>query len=79
MKAHRYDVYGPACGVSPESGVNAADMDPPEVTCRRCPKVAFRYGDYRHYARKGGRTFIVDGLAPDPMRPWAAEHTEASA
>jgi len=75
MKAHRYDAYGPACGVSPESGVNAADMDPPEVTCLRCCRVAFRYYDRRHYARKNGRVFIVDGYPPDPERPWAAVYS----
>lgn len=31
---HRFDRYGPACGV--RDGVNAADMDPPEITCKRC-------------------------------------------
>jgi hypothetical protein len=69
---HRFDVSGPACGAG--RGVNAADMDPPEVTCRRCLKVAFRAHDKRHYARKNGRVFVVEGFAPDPERPWKAEY-----
>lgn len=71
MKTHRFDTYGPACGTA--DGVNAALMDPPEVTCRRCPKVAFNPYDLRHYARAEGRVFIVEGLPPDPERPWTAK------
>lgn len=74
---HRFDTYGPACGV--HDGVNGADMEPPEVTCKRCLKVGFSTFDRRHYARKDGRTFIVNGFAPDPTRPWKAEYQGALA
>jgi hypothetical protein len=68
---HHFDAYGPVCGVRPESGVNAADMDPPEVTCRRCRRIPPQSWEARHYAYREGRVFVVAGASPDPMRPWA--------
>lgn len=34
---HWFGPYGPLCGT--RDGVNAADMEPSEITCRRCLKV----------------------------------------
>ncbi len=42
MKAHRFYAYGALCGA--RDGVNAADMDPPEVTCLRCLKAPISGG-----------------------------------
>ena len=71
---HSYDAYGPRCGVHPESGVNAADMQPPEVTCRRCKRIPPGLWEPRHYAYLDGRTFVLAGPSPDPVRPWAVPY-----
>jgi len=75
VKTHRFLPRGiTACGV--DQGVNAADMQPPEVTCLRCLKVPPTIWDGHHYAYartpEACRVFVVDGLPPDPTRPWTA-------
>lgn len=66
--AHWFGVYGPLCGKA--DGVNAADMDPPEITCRRCLKAPVQDGWFRprypnhaqpvqEIVRRDGRTFLV--------------------
>lgn len=74
MKTHRFYRGITACGV--EQGVNAADMEPPEVTCRRCIKANFAPDEFshHHYARAEGRVFLAPGLPPDPERSWTAQY-----
>lgn len=77
MKAHHFHMGAPICGADYKRAVNAAEQSPPEVTCRRCLRIPPEPGIHyppRHYARKDGRTFIVEGFAPDPERSWAAEY-----
>jgi hypothetical protein len=59
---HRFDAYGPVCGVPPTSGVNAADMQPPEITCRRCAKTPPQWWE-RQVERRGGRLFLVEHVS----------------
>jgi hypothetical protein len=75
VKTHRFFRGITVCGV--DQGVNAADMDPPEVTCRRCMKIPPGPFEACHYARAPvtRRVFIAEGFPPDPERPWTAEWT----
>lgn len=73
MKTHRHGPHGPVCGKA--DGVNAADMDPPEVTCKRCRKMQPRphEGCHYEYPDRGQpgerfRVLIVQG-PPDPSLP----------
>ncbi len=81
MKTHRFFRGITVCGV--DQGVNAADMDPPEVTCLRCIKTHFSPDEFyhQHYARadRGARVFVVKGMTPNPERPWAVQWDGAPA
>lgn len=53
---HRFDAYGPICGV--RDGVNALDMDPPEITCRRCMKIPVEWWRGQKTEWKDGRLLL---------------------
>lgn len=55
---HRWDAYGPVCGTPPTSGANAADFEPPEITCRRCKLTPPEWWQ-RGVERRDGRQFLV--------------------
>lgn len=57
---HRFDSYGPVCGAP--SGNNAADFDPPEITCRRCLKSPPSWWE-RQTVRRNGSCFLADEQA----------------
>lgn len=62
---HRFGVYGPVCGT--RDGVNAGDMDPPEITCRRCQKAPSpNYWDRWQVVRRDGSVLAID---KDQMQP----------
>lgn len=53
---HRFGPYGPVCGTA--RGVNAADFDPPEITCRRCCKTPPSPFERTQTVRRDGRLFL---------------------
>lgn len=67
--SHWFGPYGPLCGK--RDGVNAADMDPPEITCRRCMKAPVTGGWWtplypghamrvREAERRDGRLYLAE-------------------
>ena len=53
---HRFGPYGPVCGA--RDGCNAADFEPPEVTCKRCKKIPSNYWDEHKTYILGGRILV---------------------
>lgn len=64
---HHFNQLGPVCGV--RDGVNAEDMDPPEVTCRRCRKQPPVFLSGKRYDYREDRVFIVPGDPDDLTKP----------
>jgi hypothetical protein len=60
---HRFDAYGPVCGA--KGGVNAADFQPAEITCRRCrriPPESWRWP--QRYEVRDGSVFLTQEQKP---------------
>ena len=55
---HLFNSYGPICGT--ERGVNAGDMEPPEVTCRRCMKCEPPTYARWQFERRDGKIYAMD-------------------
>lgn len=55
---HRFNQYGPVCGT--RDGVNAADMTPPQITCRRCLRAPVDMFARWQTWRFDGASFVVD-------------------
>lgn len=64
---HHIGPYGPVCGAA--RGVNAEDMDPPEVTCRRCRKQPPVFMSGKRYIYDGDRVLIAQGNPEDLTKP----------
>lgn len=56
IASHRFANGIPVCGTS--RGVDAADLHPPEITCRRCMPTRPNWWE-RQVIRDGGKVFLA--------------------